>query len=538
MLAQAALAAGGGADLLEYRLDYLRQRPATRELAAIVNRSPLPVIFTYRPKDQGGRFEGDRKARLEVLVDAAAAGGAYVDIEMDCLNAMWSIAKGRANGGGLDMDSLARRIIVSHHYFSGRPAGLGSILKAMEAMPSCVSKIAFAGSSWADAAAALDTLRGARRPGIVIAMGEAGLASRVLAKKFGAFGTFAALEAATGTAPGQPTLADMHNLYRWSSIGPATKVYGVVGCPIAHSMSPAVHNAAMAAAGVDGVYMPLRVEPGEQNFRALMKSLADNEWLDFAGLSVTIPHKENALAFLGPGNCDEAAVRIGAVNTITWHGRPARVFVPADEAMELGGKMSTQRHPMGGTPMPRELMGGAPVPRGHNTDHVAAREALCHAMAIEPEGLRGLKVAILGGGGAARAVAYGLLAHGASVTIYNRTLARGQALARELGCQAAGMEEVGASDASIIVNCTSVGMHPKVEKSPLDAIPPSAKVVFDTVYNPPQTLLLKMAAQAGCVTVGGAEMFLRQAQRQFVIFTGLPAPADVMRDAFMSCLKG
>jgi 3-dehydroquinate dehydratase/shikimate dehydrogenase len=526
MLAQAAIAAAGGADLLEYRLDYLRRKPTPHELASIVNRTPLPAIFTCRPKDQGGKFEGDRKARLAVLVDAAAAGSAYVDVEMDCLNTLCSIAKARGTGGGLDMDSLARRVIVSYHFFMGRPAGLHSILKGMEAMPSCVTKIAFAGNSQADAVAALDVLRQAGRPAIVLAMGEAGLASRVLAKKFGAFGTFAALDASSGTASGQPTLADMRNLYRWNAIGPMTRVYGVVGCPIAHSMSPAVHNAAMAAAGLEDVYLPLRVEPGERNFRALMKLLADNDWLDCRGLSVTIPHKENAMACLGAGACDEAAVRIGAVNTITFE----RGATAAPSAAVLGQRA-------GSAPEGRPLVSvsdgamGVPIPRGYNTDHVAAREALCQAMAIGPDQLAGMKVAVLGAGGAARAVAYGLLEHGAKVTIYNRTVGRVQALAQNFGCSAGGMDEAPATDASIIINCTSVGMHPKVDASPLDAIPSSAKVVFDTIYNPSQTLLLTKAAQAGCLTVGGAEMFLRQAQRQFTLFTGLPAPADVMRDA-------
>ena len=485
-------AGAAGADCVELRLDYLMTPPTARQLQELLAGLPPWVILTCRPVRQGGRFSGTEAARLELLRQAAAlarsSGGpgggtaVLVDIEMDVPRTDWPEAD----------------VILSHHDFQAVPSYLDRVVEQLESSPAAVNKVAFAAHGPQDALRALDVLRACRKPTIALAMGEAGVASRILARKFGALGTFAALRHGGQSAPGQPTIEEFHRLYRWDAIDEQTAVCGVIGCPVGHSMSPAIHNAAFAAAGVNAVYVPLLVQPGMEHFQAFLDALLARPWLGWRGLSVTIPHKENALAYVGPGNCDELARQIGAVNTIT---------------IEPDGRL-----------------------RGDNTDYAAALDALCEAMAIAREGLSGRSVAVLGAGGAARAIVAGLRHYGADVTIYNRTVSRGAALAEEFHCMAEGLDHLDGLGSEIVINCTPLGMHPNVNAGPLDRIPPSAKVVFDTIYNPVQTRLLEQAARAGATAVSGLDMFVRQAASQFETWTGRPAPRAVMRQVVMQRL--
>jgi 3-dehydroquinate dehydratase/shikimate dehydrogenase len=331
-------------------------------------------------------------------------------------------------------------------------------------------------------------------------MGEAGVLSRILAAKFAAFGTFASLSVGAESAPGQPTLAELTGLYRFRGIAEATAVFGVIGCPVAHSMSPAIHNAAFAATGLDAVYVPLLVQRGDASFRRFLDAVQARPWLGWRGLSVTIPHKQSALAYVGPARCDELAGRIGAVNTIT--------------------------------------IGSDGLLRGDNTDYGGALDALCGGMGIAREGLAGRRVAVLGAGGVARALVAALAHYRAEVTLYNRTVARAEKLADEFSCRAAGLDALHALNAEIVVNCTSVGMHPDVARSPLDSIPACVRVVFDTVYNPVDTLLLRQARATGCTCVSGLDMFVNQAVAQFETWTGKTAPREVMRDVVIRRLGG
>jgi len=469
-------AAAAGADLAECRLDFLQDNLDRPALEKLLTGRPLPVIVTCRPVRQGGRFAGPEDRRLELLAIAAELGADYIDIEDDVPASRRPEAK----------------LIISHHDFTGRPADLENIWDRLAGSDAAVAKVAFAARGPEDAVAACRLLRQTDRPAIALAMGPAGLASRVLARKFGAFGTYASLQAGGESAPGQLTVARMKDLYRWDAIGPATAVYGVIGCPVAHSMSPAIHNAAFAAAGIDAVYLPLRIEPGGENFNRFITALADAPWLGIRGLSVTIPHKQNALAAVGPDNVDELSRRIGAINTIR---------------IEPDGTL-----------------------RGWNTDYAAAIDALCHAIGIAREGLAGRAVAVVGAGGAARAIVAALRHYRAAVAIYNRTLARAEKLAREFAAKALGLDALADLNAEILINCTSVGMHPNIDQSPVPAQAlRGVKVVFDTVYNPIQTRLLRQAADAGCQTVTGVDMFVNQAVAQFEIWTGQEAPRELMR---------
>jgi 3-dehydroquinate dehydratase/shikimate dehydrogenase len=340
---------------------------------------------------------------------------------------------------------------------------------------------------------------------IVLAMGEAGVPSRLLAGKFGAFLTFAALETGGGSAPGQPSLREFRELYRWDRIGPATALYGVIGFPVAHSRSPQLHNACFAAAGHDGLYLFMPVAPTYEALAAWLDGLvafdepqggraAAARRLDWRGCSVTIPHKENALrwALERGGTVDALARRIGAVNTL---------------ARDSAGR-----------------------PTATNTDAPAAVQAVCAALGVDRAGLRGRRVLILGAGGAARALIVGFAECGCAVAVSNRTGPRAERLAAELHCRFVPWADRAGERADVLINATAAGMTPDVDGTPMPAegLRPGA-LVFDTVYNPRATRLLREAEAAGCRVVGGMEMFLNQAAGQFALWTGRPAPAELMR---------
>ncbi len=287
----------------------------------------------------------------------------------------------------------------------------------------------------------------------------------------------------------------MHEIFHYEQIGPNTAVYGVIGDPIGHSLSPMVHNAALRQMRIDGVYVPFRV-PREH----LQQFIEDAPALGVRGLSVTIPHKELVLKHLA--KTDETTRGVGAANTL--------VFGPEGIA-------------------------------GYNTDHQAAMDSLEHALAEAageqpPErgterNLRGMHALVLGAGGAAKAIAYGLKRRGADVVIAGRTAQRAQQLASRLQCRVVDWSARYSIDADLLVNCTPVGMHPNVDATPYEKhhLKPSM-VVFDTVYNPENTLLIKDARSQSCTVINGVEMFIRQASLQFALFTGAEPPSERMRE--------
>jgi 3-dehydroquinate dehydratase/shikimate dehydrogenase len=324
--------------------------------------------------------------------------------------------------------------------------------------------------------------------------------SRVLAPKFGGFLTFAALREGAGTAPGQPTLAALRGQYRFESLGPATRVYGIIGWPVGHSRSPLVHNAGFAAAGFDGVYLPLPVaasddaETSYASFKATVLELMDSERLSFAGASVTIPHKENLarLAREQGWEMDDATRGIGAANTLVVSGAA-----------------------------------GKEEPRVLNTDATAIALCLTRVMG----NLRGKTCVVLGAGGVARAAAWALAREGAEVVIINRSQPRAATLAKDIarGVPGAGIRvgtNADVSGASCVIHATPVGMQggPSPSVSPLDpaafAKVPSTAVVFDTVYVPRETPLVKAARGRGLAVITGDEMFVEQAAAQFEVWMG------------------
>ncbi|MGA2233121.1 MAG: type I 3-dehydroquinate dehydratase [Tepidisphaeraceae bacterium] len=484
-----ATAVEAGAEMLELRMDTAEEQLDVLEgVAADLKRGGIPWIATCRPTWEGGHSTSDDLARRATLALAAHWGAAYVDLEMA---AYPPDAKPPGQGRA--------RLILSSHDFSGRPERLYNLLLEMDHFGCDVKKVAWAARSVRDNLEAFEILRRAGNPSIAICMGEAGVISRILAKKFGAFLTFASLSDDAATAPGQVTIGQMKSLYRWDKIHRTTKVYGVVAHPVGHSMSPAVHNAAFDATDFDGVYVPFLVNPGYESFKAFMESFLDFEALDLSGLSVTLPHKENALRYLREkgGRIEELAARIGAVNTI--------VIERENGVTRLGGM---------------------------NTDYAAILRSVTTGLNCRREELRGMKVAVIGAGGTGRTAVAALAHCGAEVTIYNRTQEKAQALADEFGARCEPLENLARADAVAFINATSVGMSPHVQQSAWGNTPPNlgaGKLAFDTVYNPMKTVFLREAAATGAATIGGVEMFVNQAAGQFFAWTHLPAPVDVMR---------
>jgi 3-dehydroquinate dehydratase / shikimate dehydrogenase len=522
-LATAARAAEHGADLVEFRIDHFTDD--LEALTRLIDESPLPCIITCRPTWEGGFYDGDEQKRISVIEHAgiptkSGKSPAYIDVEL----AGYQVSANLRQKVGLVVDhdkqvrSITAGLILSSHDFKTRPADLLQKLHAMAAAPACrVAKVAWRARSLRDNIEVFEILMTRPKPMIALCMGEEGLPSRVLAGKFGALLTFAAIEKDAGTAPGQPTIRELKDLYRWDSITGSTKVYGVIGWPVGHSMSPAIHNPGFATVGHNGVYLPMPIPEAYEHFKATVGSWLDFAPLDFKGASVTIPHKENLLKFVEErqGEIEGLARLIGAANTLT---------VRDDGSLYAS-----------------------------NSDYAGALDAVCAGLGITREGLQGKRVGVIGAGGAARAIVAGFAGHGATVVVYNRTLEKAQQLVElftpeKLKGLAPGVSQPGKivampqdkladSCCEVFINCTPVGMYPKVDASPfpnLKEVIASGKAkctvaVFDTIYNPLETLLLKDAREAGCITIPGTEMFVRQAAAQFELWTQKPAPVDVFR---------
>lgn len=506
-----ALAAEAGADMVELRIDRVTDEDLVRDVVAA---STIPAIVTYRPTWEGGECDLPDAERLPFLM-RAAEDAAYVDIELAAKWKDWTLAT-------LPRDSRPG-LIVSSHDFRGRPDRLYNLLTEMTASPGDVNKIVWTARSIRDNLEAFEILRQKQKPTIALCMGEAGLISRILAKKFGAFLTFASLETGKGTAPGQVSIADMKRLYRWDSINPDTRVYGVVASPVMHSMSPAIHNASFEHVGFDGVYLPLLVEGSYESFKAFMETFLHAPGLHLSGLSVTLPHKENALRYLQEkgAEIEPLATSIGAVNTIV---------IDRDDPASLAAGNSQL---------------AIPKLRGLNSDYAAILDSITSALNITRDGLKDLRIAVLGAGGTGRTAVAALAACGATVVVYNRTRDKADALAAEFTGRtgkvvSAPTDKLCDSCCHVYVNTTTVGMYPNVDASPFGDAPPKLtgdSLVFDTIYNPLETKLLAHARSAGAKTIPGIEMFVRQAARQFESWTGKPAPTDLMHQVVEQRLR-
>jgi 3-dehydroquinate dehydratase/shikimate dehydrogenase len=556
-LADAREARNRGADLVEFRVDSFfsghRDEEGQREVDAIVRMvsdSPIPCIVTCRPVLEGGQYDGPDDLRISLFERLGTMAGQpgehpprYLDVELLTYTRSENL-KQKVN---LAIDhpgqvrDLSTSLILSTHDFHTRPPDLIRRIEQMLHEPACrVAKVAYRARSLRDNLELLDILQLAQehgKPMIALGMGPYGLMSRVLAPKFNGFLTFASLRRQSATAPGQPIISELVDLYRFRAIGPSTRVYGVVGDPVEHSLSPHIHNAGFEAVGHDGVYLPFPIPAGFEHFKATVLAMLDHPSLDLAGLSVTIPHKEN-LVRLAREQREEGDER--------WS---------LDPLSELCGAANT-------LVIKRDPKGRVQRLEVRNTDGAAALEAIREAPgAAAANGSGGTfklrHLGVLGAGGTARGVIAAAWLDGVRVSVANRTRDKAEAMLAELRerCPACPPSRVVSPEAfadpsdpvDAIINCTSVGMSSGSDagRSPLDAAVlsalPAGTRVADCVYRPIRTPLLALAAGVGAdagagtvrgsgggggrlVVVDGVGMFVRQAAAQFAWWTDRPAP--------------
>jgi 3-dehydroquinate dehydratase/shikimate dehydrogenase len=491
-LAEATARAAEFADIVELRLDCLegnQLEASLPELVSLRSAYTQPFIYTLRTAGQGGActFGDEERAdfwtnRFRSVGGLLRDGVDFVDFELELLES--SSAKGL-------LEAFARsKVICSHHDFAGVPADLERIYERMSKTPAAVLKIAARAFDVTDCLKLFRLLERARREGrelIAVAMGEAGVATRILGPSRGGFLTYGALDAASATAPGQIDARDLRSLFRVQSIGERTQLLGLLGRPVSHSLSPHVHNAAFKALDVDAVYMPFDVgDSGEFMRRMVHPRTRELEW-NLRGLSVTAPHKSAVIEYLD--RVEPTAREMGAVNTVVIEG---------DELL------------------------------GYNTDAAASIRPLSGV--IE---LRQARVALVGSGGASRALLWGLRSCGARTTLFARDVARAQQAAEKFGAEVRPLGDESFESFDLVVNATPLGTRGACEhETPATAAQlRGARVVYDLVYNPTGTRLLREAREAGCVTIGGLSMFIAQAAAQFELWTGKKAPLEVMRAA-------
>jgi 3-dehydroquinate dehydratase/shikimate dehydrogenase len=455
---------------LEFRLDYLpRPGLALARIRKFTDYHPHVVaIATCRRAANGGKFHGSLKSQLDVLGKAAAAGCQLIDLELQ--SAL------RSKPEQLQRLRSRAALILSYHDFRGTRK-LEETLEKMSAFPADFYKIVSTATTLYDNVVMMKFLekRSDRHSLIGLCMGEQGIISRLLGVRAGSVFTFAAVTADEKTAPGQVTAQELRSTYRIEQVDAATRVYGVAGDPVAHSLSPAIMNAALRRENVNGVYLALHAK----TLKDLLACVRD---IPIHGLSITMPYKEAVLKHLD--NTDSHTAKIGACNTV----------VRAQD-----GKLY-----------------------GFNTDTAGVVRPLEQRITIEQA-----QILVLGAGGAARAAVYGLKERGAEVYILNRSLGPAQKLARSARARLMKRAELKKMRFDVIINATPVGMG-NTREAPLKEHEINARYLFDMIYDPPETRLMKLARERGAEIIPGIEMFVHQAARQFEIWTGKPAPWDDM----------
>ncbi|MHC4583533.1 MAG: shikimate dehydrogenase [Planctomycetota bacterium] len=493
---QVKAAISAGAELLELRIDYLEGLSAemVKNLIAYVKSAcdkQLPIIVTCRDQRQGGVIGYEQQLRVDVLVCALKAGAEFIDFEYD----NFLIAENLESIKHALAQSSQTRLILSAHNFETKFPDISKLHRdILDLCPEAIPKLVYTANHINDCFEAFDLLHQNKGERIVFCMGEGGLISRIIAKKLNSFVTFASIDDQSATAPGQLTIEQFKQLYHYDDITSETELFGVIANPVGHSLSPAIHNACFAEKSMNKLYLPLLVGGGQQEFDSFLHNVIERKWLNFVGFSVTIPHKQSALEFASAnqGFVEPLADKIGAVNTL---------IIGTDSKLSA-----------------------------YNTDYSAALDAVTSTLGIERDGLRGLPVTVVGAGGVARAIVAGLSDAGAQIHIYNRTVSKAEKLAAEFNCDFAPLDDLMDMKAKLVVNCTSIGMHPNVNATPVpQECLKSDMAVFDTVYNPAETLLLKQAQQVGAKTIDGISMFVNQGMAQFKLFTKTDGSAELMR---------
>ena len=449
--------AASSADLVELRLD-LVDRP---DVAGALEGRRTPVIVTCRAHWEGGRFSGSEEERRRILDSAIAQGAEYVDVEAAAGFAEDVIA---SRGG--------RGVIVSSHVFGDPPADLVDRYNALRATGAEVAKLAIQVSTLKETLPLFDLAAKNTAGHVLIAMGNQGLPTRVLAARLRNRWTYVG----DGIAPGQLPASRFIRDFRFRRIAADAALYAVVGNPVIHSRSPVMHNAGFAALGLKAAYLPLEARDAG-DFVAFAREMR------LGGASITAPFKIGLMPHVDV--IDPLAKQVGAINTITV--RNGRWL-------------------------------------GANTDVEGFLAPLVRRISLE-----GTRVSVIGAGGAARAVAVALASRRAKVTICARNAEDARAIA-DLVDGSVGDFPPRPASWDVLVNATPVGSE-KTPGTPMGNVPLDGAIVFDLVYAPADTELLRSARAAGCQTIGGIEMLIAQAERQFELWTGQRPPAGLFEAA-------
>lgn len=466
--------AAGAAQWIEFRLDYLRSENEIGKLLHDITRihqQSNRFIFTLRRQGAGGLYRGTIAQQAAWLCRAALLKG-WIDLEIESAQCIgFSTLQAWRRLGG--------RILLSYHNFEDTPKDLNALAEYLCNFQPDLVKIATQARTPDDGVRLLelqDRLHRRNCRSVVLGMGQTGFFTRVLGPAHGAEFTYATLKPGQESAPGQPTLEELQSVYRLDRINSHTALFGILGFPLSHSLSPRLYNAAFQKLRMNAVYLPFECAT-LKNFKTWPGKLRAQ------GFAVTLPHK-SAILGIGPA-LGRLAKRIGAVNTLRRRGSRWQAF---------------------------------------NTDFDGIEQALEDSK-ID---LKGANVLLLGAGGAARAAAALLAREKSRVSIYNRTFTTAKSLARKFGHHAVKWEGVQGQTFDLIINATSVGMWPREQKQPINLAKVRARAVFDMIYKPRQTALLKAARRRGIKTIPGIKMFLAQAQKQFKILTGQRLPDSIL----------
>lgn len=487
------------ADVIELRLDYLEDADAIaalKQLDNLLSTDRNSFIFTFRPKAQGGRHTLGLSERIHIwtnifrrLREGHLSARVFADIELDLLE----------SEDAAELKALLEetRVICSYHDFEGVPANLEEIYERIRKTRAGVIKIAVRARDITDCISVFHLLERARLEKlemIAIAMGEAGILTRILGPSRGSFLTYAAMDAEHSTAPGQISAKELRDLYRVQEITEQTEIMGLMGAPVSHSFSPQMHNRAFAACNIDAVYIPFEVSDAREFLtRMVHPGTREVKW-NLRGLSVTAPHKSVLMEHLDW--IEPAAKEIGAVNTI---------LVQDD------------------------------ILCGYNTDVSGFLAPLREKFKT----LRNLRVAVIGAGGAARSALWGLSREGASLTLCARDVEKARQLAEQFDASLQQLEGAGFDGFDLVVNATPLGTRGlrETETPALASRLRGARLVYDLVYNPPVTRFTREALEAGCEIIGGLPMLIAQAAEQFKLWTNRDAPVEIMRGVAESAME-
>src|SRR5712671_5713769 len=460
----------------DLRLDWLGSDAERARFLAWLKKSRFSsatFVATCRRREGGGKFAGGVDRELYWLIQAREAGCQWCDLEVETLR--------KLPGQSVREYPVPPRVLLSIHDFERTPDLPRSMNPPARGGVDAI-KIASEARSIHDSVRLLRLARNSSNF-VAVPMGETGLPARILALRQGSALAYAPVAAAT--ALGQVSLDDMIHLYRAHALTRRTRVYGVIGEPVGHSLSPLLHNTGFVARHVDAVYLPFLVH----DLRDFLAAVTE---FGVRGFSVTHPHKQGILKYLK--ECDPLAAEIGAVNT---------VVVRRDGSL-----------------------------LGCNTDYLGVLRALERKLRI-----RGSRVLILGAGGAARAAAFALVRSGAAVAICARREKAARELARAVGGEIVLRRALRTKSFDAILNATPVGMYPQTAISPLAGAELHCRIVMDLIYRPERTQLLKLAAQKRIATVSGVEMFLAQGFAQWEMWMKRPAPQNAMRRAVLAALR-